>query len=124
MKHTVIHSILFGFILLVFATPFFVGAAGLVPCTDNCNLGDLLELIKRVIDFLLKSVAMPLAAIAFAWAGFLYLTAGGNPAKVSQAHDIFKGVVIGLLIALAAWLIVSAILKGLGVTGAFRLLTL
>jgi len=120
----VIHSILFGFILLVFATPFFVGAAGLVPCTDNCNLGDLLELIKRVIDFLLKSVAMPLAAIAFAWAGFLYLTAGGNPAKVSQAHDIFKGVVIGLLIALAAWLIVSAILKGLGVTGAFRLLTL
>lgn len=112
-----------GLLIFIFFAPLFVGAQGLVPCTNNCTIADFLVLINRIINFLLRSVAVPLGAISFAWAGWLYMTAGGNPSKVSQAHDIFKTTVVGLLIALAAWLIVSAILTGLGVTGAFRLLS-
>jgi len=83
----------------------------LVPCIDNCTLAHILVLISNVINFILKGIAVPLAAIAFAYAGWLYLTAGGNPGQIQKAHDIFKGVAIGLFIALAAWLIINAILE-------------
>ena len=64
-------------------------------------------------------IAVPLAAIAFAWAGFLYLSARGNPGQISKAHGIFLNVAIGLGIVLIAWLAVDQILKALATTGSY-----
>jgi len=126
-KHSILIIIL---IIAVFFTPFFISSAdndtGIVPCgteeKDSCKLEHFFTLIKNIINFLLTKVAVPLAAIGFAWAGWLYMTSGGDSGKTKEAKEIMLGIVIGLLIALAAWLIVSAILKGLGTKGAFNLL--
>lgn len=66
---------------------------------------------------------MPLAAISFAWAGWLYMSSAGNESNIKKAHEIFGNVVLGLCIALAAWLIVNAIVVGLGVLPKYNSLT-
>ena len=88
---------------------------GLVPCEGpECGFGDLITLVNKVIDFLLFTLALPLAAILFAYGGFLFLTSGGSEDKLSKAKQIFWNVLVGFVIALAAWIIVKAIFFGLG----------
>lgn len=109
--------LLLSLFLLTFLTlPFLVSAqgTGLIPCTgatsNPCNFNKLIELAKGIIDFLVLA-SIPLATISFMYAGFLYLTAGGDTSKVKQAHSIFWKVLWGFIIILSAWLIVDLILK-------------
>jgi hypothetical protein len=54
----------------------------------------------------------------FAYAGFLLVTAGGEAAGArTKAKSIFTNAVFGLVLAVAAWLIVNTILSILGYTG-------
>ncbi len=103
--------------LLLFGFALTVHAQGLIPCGGSgqpaCNFTYLIQLIQNVIDFLLVDVAIPLAIILFAYAGWLYMSAGGDSGKVSKAHGIFMNVVFGLVLALAAWLIVNTIASAL-----------
>ena len=103
----------------VFAFAADVPDEGLVPCgndkTNNtvnnpCTFNDLVTLAQTVINFLIFKIAAPLAAVMFIWAGFLYLTAAGNEGQVKKAHELFWAVFIGIVIALAAWLLVNAVL--------------
>lgn len=102
------------------ALPIFAFAAlpPLVPCGNTgqpvCNFYQLTKLVQNIINFLVY-MAAPVAAVAFAWAGVLYLTAAGDEKKIGQAHTIFTDVLIGLGIVLSAWLIVKLIVTGLGV---------
>ena len=90
----------------------------IIPCglssdinvATGCTFNDLIILAQNVINFLIFRIAAPLAAIMFAYAGFLYVTNRGNEGQVTQAHDIFLYVFWGLVIALAAWLFVNFIL--------------
>lgn len=94
---------------------------GVVPScpASGCGFNEAIKLINNVINFLLFVIATPLAALAIAYAGFLYLTAGGNAENVSKAKTILKNVVFGYVIALAAWLIVNTIFVSLGVSNSF-----
>lgn len=117
--------ILFPLLLTMLFVPIFAVAkvsSGLIPCGNvssggsiaagqECEFNDFIILAQNVINFLIFKIASPLAAIMFAYAGFLYLTNGGNESKVKQAHDIFWYVFIGLVVALAAWLVVNFILN-------------
>jgi amino acid transporter len=93
---------------------------GLIPCgrsgpdapsntTHPCEFKDVITLINTIITFIFKFLALPLAAIMFAYAGFLLVTAGGAEAK-SKAKKIFTNAVIGLVIAAAAVIIVKTLL--------------
>lgn len=92
-------------------------AAGLVPCGDtnpnDCNFTQLIEMFKRIFNYLVL-ISIPLAAIGFAYAGWIYITSGGE-GGVRRAHDIFQKIATGFILILAAWLIVytlsSALLK-------------
>ncbi len=114
---------------LVMAMPAVVTAAQLVlvPCgrraadQPTCDFNQLVRLIKNLMDFAI-TIAPFLAAIAFAFAGFYYFTSAGDTGKVEKAHDIFRNTAIGLVLVLAAWFVVKAILVGLGVGGDFNLL--
>lgn len=64
---------------------------------EDCKFHHFTILIKNIMNFLLFTIAMSLAALLFAYAEFLYLTAGGNESKVKQAHEIFKYVLIGFV---------------------------
>lgn len=100
---------------------------GLIPCgrdlnadgtiKNPCEFGHAMILINNVIKFVLFKLAMPIAAIMFAWAGVLMVTAGGSTERVGKARRIFTNVAIGFIIAVIAWLIVRTILAILGFEG-------
>lgn len=116
-------------------SPIFV-SAGLVPCgakvddpvtttvdeTEVCEFSHLVLLINNIINFLLVSILLPLAAIMFAAAGFMIVTAGGDPGRISQGKEIFGSVLKGILIAFMAWLAVQTILVAVGFDSALSFL--
>ena len=77
-----------------------------------CNFIDLMMLARNLVDIAFY-LATFLAVVTFSYAGFLYVTAGGNPGRLRKAHGIFTKVAIGFIIVLSAWLVVSAIVKTL-----------
>lgn len=79
--------------------------------SPDCQFSDLITLAQDVINFLLYAIAAPIAAVMFAYAGWLYLSARGNPGQITEAHGIFGNVLTGFVVALAAWLIVSFVLS-------------
>lgn len=76
-----------------------------------CNFEMLMKLVNNVINFLLVYFATPLAAIIFAYAGFTLITSGGNEHGKTHAKAMIKNVLVGYIIALAAWLIINTILS-------------
>lgn len=112
------------FLIIFFSISSIAFAKGLIPdCntkigphgfTDPCGFGQIMALINKVINFLLIDLVMPLSAIIFAYCGWLFITSGDNSGKRTQAKGILFNVLIGLVIALASWLIVKTILVGLG----------
>lgn len=55
------------------------------------------------------AIAGSAAAAALVWCGFTYFTAGGDMGKIERAKSIFKNTVIGLVIILAAAVIVNVV---------------
>ena len=84
---------------------------------NPCDFNYVMLLINNVIEFLLFYLATPLAGLALCYSGGLMLFSGGSSEKLTKAKAIIKNVVIGYIIALAAWLIVSTIFKQFGFTG-------
>ena len=91
---------------------------GLVKCgtptTNSCGFYDILTLINTVVNFILINLALPIAAIMFAYAGFELLTSGGETSKREKAKKIFINVAIGLIFVAASFLIVQTILSIVG----------
>jgi len=107
---------------IFFVAPFVVFGAGLVTCDGlNCDMNSLINLFTKVIDWLAIVIVPSLAGLAFMVAGFLYITSAGDQNRIKRAHAMFRGTFLGIVIALAAWLIIKTILTSLGVTGGFNL---
>jgi hypothetical protein len=106
--------------------PHFVQAqTTIVPCDGvvvKCGFTSFITLIQNIITFAIKYIIIPVGAIIFAYVGFLFLTSGGSAETRKKAKNIFIKVVIGIVVILAAWLIVSTILTVFGVTDSFRFL--
>lgn len=116
-------SLIFISIFLILIMPALSLADGLVPCDNNiipCDFDQLMNLVNTVIHFILFYMVIPIAAIMFAYAGFLLVTAGGEVASArTKAKNIFTNALIGLILAVACWLIISTILSILGYEGAW-----
>ena len=122
---------IFGFIFafVLFSIPFaFTYAAPLVPkCntgeidmltgqySNPCNFSYFMDLINGLIKFMLFVIATPFVAIIIMYTGYLFLTAGGSAGQTEKAKKILFNVVIGYVIALAAWLIINTIIGALNV---------
>lgn len=93
------------------------GPGGLVSCdgtpANPCRFDDMLKLVNTVLDFFIKWIIMPIFVIIIAYVGFLFLTSGGSPETLSKAKGIALKSLIGLVVILAAWLIVNTILTSL-----------
>lgn len=94
-------------------------ATGLVTCTENCGFGDLMKTIDKVIKFILFDLAIPIAAIMFAYAGFKMVFSGGSSEGMTTAKSIFFNTVVGLLLAAGAFLIIETILAIFGFEGSW-----
>jgi len=87
---------------------------GIVPCGDAgeppCDACQLAALAQDIINFGVYFVVI-VATLVIVWAGFLYISAQGDPGKIETAHKVFQTVIIGLIIVLAAWLFINLLLQ-------------
>jgi hypothetical protein len=86
---------------------------GIIFPNEGSKLSDVnaaRELIVNITNFV--SGFMGTVAIAmFMYAGYMYVTAAGQEAKVGKAKKVLIGAVIGLLVAMGAFAIVNNIIK-------------
>ena len=96
---------------LVVSAPAVVSAQGLTP--DSFGISqpaaagfsgatDVRITIARIVRVALSFLGTVLFLIML-WAGFLWMTAGGNQEKIDEAKKWLGGAVIGLIIILAAY---------------------
>ena len=80
-----------------------------------CGFPQFLELINRIISFLLLLVAPIIATVLILYHGLMVLTSGGNTEKLTAAKGALTKVVVGFAIACGAWLLVQFVMQKLGV---------
>ena len=84
----------------------------LVPCNGiDCQACKLAELGQNIINFLV-GLSIPLAAVMFAYAGFIYFSSSVID-KIEKAKKIFTSVLIGFAIVIGGYLIVETILHAI-----------
>lgn len=74
-----------------------------------CGVCDIAKTAQNILNAGIY-IAIFLSAVLFAYAGWKYMTAGGEGGK-SSAKEMLTNVIVGLVILLAAWLIVDTIMK-------------
>jgi hypothetical protein len=113
------------FALAIFLIPFGASAALDLPywgplavdCAGGIckSLCQLLLLAENLINFGLTILLFAIAPILLTWGGFVILTAGGSSERLGSGRKILFGTVIGVAIALGAYLIIGTFLWGLGI---------
>ena len=98
-------------LLFIILLPFVQAqAAGLVGCTDNCSLWDLVLVVVRLINFLL-AISGLVAMIFIVWGGWGMITAAGNEEKITTGKATLSNAVIGFFLILVAWVLIDAIVN-------------
>lgn len=90
--------------------PFF---GPIIPTESNrcaASWGLLITVINNVISFLITLAIVFVAPLMIAWAGFLFVVNPVNPAGKEQAKGILLHTVVGIVVAMAGWLIVDAVM--------------
>ena len=80
---------------------------------NPCDFSYFMKLINSLIKFLLFDIATPFIALIIMYTAYLFLTAGGSAGQTEKAKHILFNVVIGYIVALAAWLIVNTIVTSI-----------
>ena len=88
---------------------------------NACGYTDLIQLGINVMNFAIYLMAL-VSVLAFVYAGYLYMSSGGDSGAIKQARGIFTNVALGIFFTLGAWLIVHQITIWLGVKSSFTLL--
>ena len=94
--------------LLIAGTVFADG--GTVPSFNPVpGAGDLYQFIEMILRNIVIPIGGVVAVMAVVYSGFLFVTAGGNPEKISKARGAFIWAVIGGLVLLGSWAIAAGI---------------
>lgn len=91
-----------------------------VTGSDVCagGWGMLMIVINNLISFLLTIVIVFIAPLMIAYAGFLFVFNPVNASGKEEAKKILTNTVVGIVIALAGWMIVDAVMAVLYNQGA------
>ena len=71
-------------------------------------------LISILINFLLWAVGI-LSVVMIIFSGFRYITSAGDAAKTKSAQTALTYSIVGLIVAVLAWVIVKMILRQFGI---------
>jgi hypothetical protein len=92
----------------------------IVPPACNCAdvngvstapaYGCVLATIQNLINFGV-TIGIVVFTFALVYAGFVWMTSGGNPEARNKGRSMLLNVIIGLVILLIAWLVVDFIMK-------------
>jgi len=97
----------------VYAADVATGISQLAKCSGpDCTACNAVYLANGLITWLI-GMAFLLFALLFCFAGVRMVVSGGNSHTVEEAKNSFVNAVIGLIIVLAAWLIVDTVMRSL-----------
>ncbi len=83
---------------------------GLVPCDGaDCNVNAFFALANNIVRYFVFTLAVPAAVIAITYAGITRILHPKESGKLAESNGIIMTAVIGLALALGAWLIVTTI---------------
>jgi hypothetical protein len=82
------------------------------PLQTAPDFGCVLQVAQNVLN-LVVSLAVVAMTLWIAYAGWQLIVSGGNPQKLKESRSRFINIAIGLLVVLAAWLIVDFVMKSL-----------
>lgn len=86
---------------------------GFVPCSgEGCSTCHFAVLANTIIKWFIGIFFLLIAALAVI-AGIRLVTSGGNLGAKDAAKKSFTNAIIGLLIIMAAWILVDTIMRGL-----------
>ncbi|MEA1929693.1 MAG: hypothetical protein U9M92_02315 [Patescibacteria group bacterium] len=83
-------------------------SGGLTNPLEPAGIDSIPLLIDKILEIVVK-VGLPIVAIAIIYTGFLFVSARGDPSKLTTAKDAFKYTIIGAAIVLGAAVISAAI---------------
>ena len=81
---------------------------------ENKSIADEGGLISILINFLLWAVGI-LSVVMIIFSGFRYITSAGDAAKTKSAQTALTYSIVGLIVAVLAWVIVRMVLKQFGI---------
>lgn len=96
-------------VLYITSSTVFAQSGGTNPNFNPIPADNLYDFIRLILENIVIPIGGVIAVMAIIFAGFLFVTAQGNPNKISQARSAFVWAVIGGLILLGSWAIASAI---------------
>lgn len=117
MRKKTVLSILFSFLLVgALYAPQTIFAAtcpkGTVCLVNPLKTASIPELVKNVISTAVGVVGA-LALLIFVYGGFLWLTSGGEAAKIQSGKDAMKWAAVGLAVVFSSYALVSFVLSTL-----------
>jgi hypothetical protein len=90
------------------------GCEGFVCCSGpDCKFESIKQNVEHIITEVLK-YAFAAISLMFAYAGYVYIMAKGDPGEVKHAHEMFTNVLIGAIVVLLAYAIVKTLITSLG----------
>jgi hypothetical protein len=130
-KKNILSLFISGFIMMVLVIPMFTfaavegsndgsgeggnnGGSTLIEIKNPFKENTIEGLIRTIVNDILIKVGGVVAVLMIMWAGFMYVTAGGDPGQIKKAHDALLWAVIGAAILLGAWVISEAIQTTIG----------
>ena len=104
----------------VAASSIWEGAETCLTSEGNpCDFCDAVRVTVNIITFLTQiSAAIAIGVIVYG--AIIIMTAGGSPERVKQGRTIITYAIVGVIITLAAWLIINTVLQ-LMVSASFSL---
>ena len=81
---------------------------------ENKSIAGEGGLISILINFLLWAVGI-LSVVMIIFSGFRYITSAGDAAKTKSAQTALTYSIVGLIVAVLAWVIVKMVLKQFGI---------
>jgi hypothetical protein len=100
--------------IAIFALPIVSMAQVGIPCegtaADPCEFNDLIVLANNIIKFLMFTVAVPLAALGFMWAGASLVLNQEKEKAWSEAKERFENIAIGFGIILGAYVLIKGVI--------------
>ena len=81
---------------------------------ENKSIADEGGLISILINFLLWAVGI-LSVVMIIFSGFRYITSAGDAAKTKSAQTALTYSIVGLIVAVLAWVIVRMVLRQFGI---------
>ncbi len=91
----------------------------------DCNIGldcpaglpQIEQLFTRIIS-IMAGLGFVVLLVMLVWAGFKYLTSGGEQKAIAQAHQVVTWALLGIVFMAVAWLILQLIhtFTGINVT--------